>query len=352
MSNKIINNIINVGIAGFGMSGKIFQAPFLNADKRFEIKKVYERSSENSKEEYSYVEVVRSFEELLTEDIDLVIISTPNAQHVPMTRQALEAGKNVIVEKPVAATAAEAEELCNLAMEKKVLFSVYQNRRLDGDFLTVKQLIDEGRLGEVLDYEVHYDRFVKGGSSKKWKAEGGKGVGILYDLGVHIIDQAYILFGMPDEVYADFRKQRQESMGFDNFEVVLYYKDKKAILSAGEIVAKQGPHFMVNGRNGSFIKYNMDVQENALIAGKRPPLEDWGKDAEEHYGTLYFDQDDVIQELKVPTVIGNYGNYYDNIYNVMTNGAELSVKPEETVAVLKIIEAAQKSNAEKRRIQL
>lgn len=345
-------DIINVGIAGFGMSGKIFQAPFLYADSHFNIKKVYERTTERSKEEYPYVEVVRDFKELLTDDIDLVIISTPNNLHVPMAIQAMEAGKNVIVEKPVAATSREAQELCDLAKEKNVLFSVYHNRRLDGDFLTVKNIIEEGKLGEVLDYEVHYDRFVTGSSSKKWKADGGKGIGILYDLGVHIIDQAYVLFGMPDEVYADFRKQREESSEIDNFEVILYYKDKKAILSAGEVVAMPGPHFMVHGRKGSFIKYGMDVQEKALIAGKRPPIEDWGKDDPSMYGILTTHVAGQVEQKAIPTVTGNYGKYYDNIYKALTEKAPLLVKPSDTVAVLKIIEGAVESNQSKKRVNV
>jgi scyllo-inositol 2-dehydrogenase (NADP+) len=348
MSEKIIN----VGIAGFGMSGKIFQAPFLNADNRFAIKKVFERTSEKSKEEYPYVEIVRSFEELLTDDIDLVIISTPNSYHYSMAKQAMENGKNVVVEKPVAATVTEAKELCAIAKKNQVIFSVYQNRRFDGDFLTVKQLIEDDCLGEILDYEVHYDHYVKGSSSKKWKAKGGRGVNILYDLGVHIIDQAYTLFGIPKEVYADFRKLRPESNGIDNFEVILYYGDKKAILSAGEVVVKPGPHYMVNGRKGSFLKYGMDVQENALIDGMRPPMESWGKDAEKSYGSLYVEKEGLISEKKILTILGNYGNYYDNIYDVLTNNAELFVKPEESVEVLKIIEAAEISNSQKKRIQL
>lgn len=343
---------IKVGIAGFGMSGKIFQAPFLHADERFEIKKVFERTTESAKEEYPYVEIVRSFQELLTEDIDLVIISTPNAQHVPMAKEAIAAGKHVIVEKPIALTAVEAEELCELAKKKGVLLSVYQNRRFDGDFQTVKALIEAGKLGEVLDYEVHYDRYVKGKSSKVWKAKGGKGVGILYDLGVHVIDQAVYLFGIPKEVYADFRKQREESAGIDNFEVILYYNDKKVIISAGEVVAGPGPHFMVHGRDASYIKYGMDIQENALIVGERPGKVGWGVEPKESYGTLYTSENGVLTEAKVETKIGHYGNYYDNIYGVMTEGAELFVKPEEAVVVLKIIEAAEKSDEEKRRIAM
>ena len=244
---------IQVGLAGFGMSGQIFHAPFISADSRFTLKKVYERTSDKSKQAYPSVEIVRTFDELLTEDIDLVVVSTPNQYHVPMAAKAMKAGKSVVVEKPVAASSREAEELCQMAKEQGVLCSVYQNRRFDGDFLTVKKLIENGRLGEVVDYECHFDRFVTGQSTKQWKRDGGKGVHILYDLGIHLIDQAYALFGMPEEVYADMRRQRPESSGIDNFEVSLYYPNKKAILSAGELVVMPGPRFMVHGRKGSFL---------------------------------------------------------------------------------------------------
>lgn len=347
-----MERIIRTAIAGFGLSGKIFQAPFLNADPRFEFVRVYERRTNRAQEEYPNVETVRSFDELLTDDIDLVIISTPNDQHVPMAKKAMLAGKNVICEKPVAATSAEAMELVALARQQGVLFSVFQNRRLDSDFLTVKKLIEDGELGEVVDYEAHYDRFERGVNPKPWKAVGGEGVGPLYDLGVHIIDQAYTLFGLPKEVYADFRKQRPESAGFDNFEVILYYDRLRAILAAGELVTHQGPHFMVNGTRGTFIKYGEDVQEQALLAGKRPPQPDWDAEGPEAWGTLWYDEDGQIREKKIPTVLSGYGAYYDNIYRALTEGAPLLVPPAETADVLRIIEAAKESNAEKRRIAL
>ena len=343
---------IRTAIAGFGLSGKIFQAPFLHADPNFELRKVYERTTERSREEYPYVTVVRSFEELLTDDIDLVVISTPNDTHVPFAQLAMRAGKHVVVEKPVAATSTEAASLCRLSRQKGVTFTVFQNRRLDSDFLTVKSLIEGGALGEVLDYEAHYDRFERGVNPKPWKAQGGAGVGVLYDLGVHIIDQAYVLFGMPNEVYADFRRQRPESPGIDNFEVVLYYDNVKAILSAGEVVAKQGPHFMVSGRRGTFIKYGEDVQEAELLAGRRPPAPDWDAEGEECWGTLYYDDGAQILEKKIPTVVSSYARYYENLYEVITAGAPALVPPEQTADVLRIIEAAQMSNAKKRRIAL
>lgn len=347
-----MERIINVGIAGFGMSGQIFQAPFFHANPHFHIKKVYERSKELARAEYPYIQTVRSFEDLLTDDIDLVVISTPNAQHVPMARQAILAGKHVLVEKPVAATSREALELSELAKEKGVVLAVYQSRRLDGDFRTVQRLIGEGMLGDILDYTVHYDRYVTGRSKKPWKAAGGPTVNVLYDLGVHIIDQAYVLFGMPEEVYADFRKHRPESGEFDNFEVILYYGKRKVCLAAGEVVAMPGAHFRVNGEKGSFIKYGMDVQENALIAGKRPPMEHWGEDDPEMYGTLARVTESGIVQEKVPTVPGNYGLLHDNLYHAIVDGAPFMVNPEDTVAVLRIIEAALESGKTGARVKI
>lgn len=347
-----MDKIINVGIAGFGMSGQIFQAPFLDYDKHFVIKKVYERSTSISKEQYPYIEVVRSFEELFGEEIDIVVISTPNAQHFQMAKQALGAGKHVIVEKPVSATVEEAEELMALAKEKGVLFSVYQNRRFDGNFLTVKKIVEDGRLGKIVDYTVHFDTFATGISKKAWKAAGGKGVGKLYDLGVHLIDQVYSLFGMPLEVYADIRSEREESKADDNFQVLLYYADKKIDVCASELVLEKGPQVAVHGTKGSFVKYGMDPQERALICGEKPGSEGFGVDEEENWGVLHTKVDEVEKREKIPTETGFYGYFYDNIYQVLIEGAELIVKPEQSRDVLRIIEAAIQSKEEKRRITL
>lgn len=344
--------ILRVGIAGFGMSGQIFQAPFLHADPLFEIKKVYERTTRRAEAEYPYIQTVRSFEALLTEDIDLVVVSTPNELHYPMARQAILAGKHVLVEKPVADTSEEAQALCDLAREKGVVLAVYQNRRLDGDFLTLRQLIENGTLGEVHDYEAHFDRYVTGPNAKQWKNLGGMAASVLYDLGVHLVDQAYALFGKPDAVYADLRKQRPETSCCDDFEVVLYYGSRKATLRAGEVVAMPGPHYTVHGSKGSFIKYGMDVQESALVAGQRPPKSNWGVDDPAMYGTLAVAAADGIRLEKVPTVVSSYGNFHKNLYHAITQGAPLLVDPQETVEVLKILEAAIESHETGRKIIL
>lgn len=344
---------IRTAIAGFGLSGRIFHAPFLAADPRYTLARVYERASGHAREEYPDVEIVHTFEELLTDDIELVIVATPNQLHVPMARQALAAGKHVVVEKPLAASSQEALELARLAEEHHVLLTVYQNRRLDGGFLTLKKLIAEGRLGEVVDYECHFDRFIRGYRNKQWKREGGRGVDLLYDLGVHIIDQAVSLFGLPEEVYGDLRRQRPESPSVDRFTVTLHYPSMRAVLSAGELVAMPAPHFTVNGRKGSYIKYGLDVQEARLERGLRPLGDpNWGQDDPETYGTLYTVTETEITGEKIPTEIGHYGAYYDYLYRSIRQGKPLLVKPEEAVSVLRILEAAQVSNREKRRVPL
>ena len=346
---------IRVGIAGFGMSAHIFHAPFLSADPRYEIRKFFLRTGEASKAEYPDAQIVRSFDQLLTDDIDLVVLSVPNPLHFALARQALLAGKHVVVEKPITRAGAEAQTLCDLAKAQGKLLTVYQCRRLDGDFRTVQQVIASGKLGEVVDYEAHFDRFWWGKSNKAWKTSGAPGINILYDLGVHIIDQAYTLFGMPQAVYADFRRQRETTAApFDRFTVTLYYPTHNAVLSAGEIVALPGPRYAVHGRKGSFLKYGQDVQEAALIAGKRPKGDpDWGKDVPENYGTLkLMGEQGAFTVEQVPTVAGNYSLFYDNLYHAIAEGAELLVKPEQTVDVLRILEAALQSGEEQRRIEL
>ena len=346
---------IRVGIAGFGMSAQIFHAPFLAADERYKICKFFLRSGEASKTEYPNAAIVRTYEELLTDDIDLIVLSVPNPLHYEMARQALLSGKHVVVEKPITRTAEEARALCDLAKQQGKILSVYQCRRFDGDFQTVQQIVQSGKIGEVVDYTGHFDRYWWGTSNKAWKTSGAPGINILYDLGVHIIDQAYTLFGLPNAVYADFQRQRQQTNApFDQFTVTLYYDTHHATLSAGEIVALPGPRFMVHGRRGSFLKYGGDTQEAALIAGKRPAGDpDWGKDTPENYGTLkVMGEKGAFTVEQVPTIPGNYGLFYDNLYHAITEGTELAVKPEQTVDVLRIIEAALQSGEEKRRIEL
>jgi len=345
-----MNNIIRVGIAGFGMSARVFHAPYFDVDPRFRLVKVFERTTEKAKTIYPYVEVVHSYEELLTDDIDLVIICTPNDQHYAMSKQAILKGKNVIVEKPMTITYTEAIDLCKKAKEHKIMFSVYQNRRWDGDYLTVKKLIEEGTLGDVVDYESRFNRFVVGKSSKAWKAAGGEGINVLYDLGVHLIDQAVTLFGIPKAIYGDLRKERAVSGSIDTFQVILTYEALQVKVFSSETALGKFPNFVVWGTKGSFIKCGTDVQEQDLANGIKPNAQGFGMDLPENYGTLATYEDGKTSQKLIVTEMGQYQKFYDNIFDVLVNHSDLIVKPEQCAKVIRLLELATQSSYEKRQI--
>lgn len=339
-----MSKVINVAIAGFGMSAQVFHCPFLDLDPHFCLKKVYERSTDKAKQRYPYVEIVREFSQLLSDDIDLVIITTPNLTHYSLAKQAIIAGKHVIVEKPIAVTVAEAEELALLAKQHNVMLSVYQNRRWDNGALTVKHLVETQQLGTIVDYEIRFERYTKSKNTKQWKETGELGVGLVYDLGVHLIDHVVDLFGIPTALYADIRHQHPDVLGEDNFQIYFYYPDKKITMSATKYAREAAPHIILQGTLGSYIKQNVDNQEALLLAGIRPQG-DWNKEEEKNWGILHTEQDGVVTRKRFAGRLGNYQAYYDNIYATLTNNAPLAVTVEQAIDVLSLIEKVYQSAA-------
>jgi len=340
-----MRQIINTGIIGFGLSGRVFHAPFIHTHQGFNLIKVVERHKEDSKKVYPYVEVVRNYKDLLTDkDIDLVVVATENTLHFPMVRESLLAGKNVVVEKPFTPVSSEADELIELSEQTGKKIFVYQNRRWDGDFLTIKRVIKEGLLGEVQEYEAHFDRYKPQLMPGKWRDEKKPGGGILYDLGSHLIDQALQLFGKPESLIADIYAQRPGSKVDDYFRMELFYPSTKVILTAGMMVKEPGPRFIIHGTNGSFIKYGIDPQEEALTNGRMPEGEKWGVEVEKNWGFLTTESDDEQVDGRIVTEPGNYMKFYDNVYDVIVNNAEQAVKPGEARDVIRIIETAFESN--------
>lgn len=343
---------LGVGIAGYGYSAKTFHIPFLLNSDKFVIKKIYTRNETFYFNKEQDIVFVYDYAELMTEDIDIVIICTPNPEHFWMAKEAILSHKNVIVEKPITITSNEAMQLKILAQEHGVIVSSFQNRRLDGGFLTAKKIIEDDILGEIKEYESHFDRFVIGKNKKNWKNHKQDGVNILYDLGVHLLDQVYYLFGMPNEIYADFLKQRIDTPDFDRFNVSLYYEDFVARVQASEIVPEQAPCIIIRGEKGSFIKYGMDVQESELREGKIPINDEWGLDKRKNFGNIYFKTGEHTIQKPIETIRGDYGFFYENFYDVIINGAKPLVDMNQSIDVLKLIEAAMASNNEKRRIRL
>lgn len=340
-----MSKTIKVGLVGFGMSGQLFHAPFIDVNKNFELKKVVERHNQDSKEYYPDVEIVKSFDELLLDnEIQLIVITTPNIFHYEQTKKALLAGKYVVIEKPFTPTAKEAQELIDLSVKQKRQIFVFQNRRWDGDFLTIKKMLQANLFGKLLEYEAHFDRYTPKLNKNPWREADDPAGGNLYDLGTHLIDQAVCLFGLPKSVWADIRTQREGSKVDDAFEIILNYSELKVTLKAGMMVREEGPRFILNGSKGSFVKYGIDPQEEDLENGFSPDNTGWGEDFHDQYGFLNTEIDGLIFKGNIQTLPGSYQKFYENVFDVLDKKIEAIIKPEEARDVIRIIELAFKCN--------
>ena len=328
---------IKTALASFGMSGRVFHGPFLKAYDEYDVVKIFERSKEESKTMFPDAEIVRPFDSILNDPkIELVIINTPNYLHYEMTKQVLLAEKHVVVEKPFTTTVKEGEELIQLAEQKQLSLAVYHNRRWDSDFITIKKLIENGELGHVSHYEAHFDRHRPEIGPKKWKETQFDGAGIVYDLGSHLIDQALVLFGLPDEIDADIQIQRKNGTVPDYFKINLRYQDLEVILTAGMLVKNPGPKYIIKGEKGNFIKYGQDTQEQALINGASPLDPHLGEEPQELWGKL--------NGTSIPSVKGDYGFFYRRLYESIRENKKAPVLPTEALNVIKLIETAIKQS--------
>lgn len=344
---------INTALLSYGMSGKVFHAPFIALHPGFELLGSWERSKKLIQEDYPTVKSYETLESVLEDEtVDLVIVNTPNSTHFEYTKKVLLAGKNALVEKAFTTTVAEAQELNALAKEKGLKLTVFQNRRWDSDFKTVKKIFDEGILGEIVEAEFHFDRYNPILSPKVHKETANSGSGVLKDLGPHIIDQALSLFGLPTAVFADIRITRQHSIVDDYLDILLYYSDFRVRLKAGFFVREPNPSYVIHGKKGSFLKSRGDVQEDELKLGKKPNLTDWGTEQAGNEGLLHTEIDGKIIKEKVPTLQGNYYDFFDGLYQAIANDEQEPVTAQDGVHTLQIIEAAIQSSAEGRVINL
>ncbi len=344
---------IKTAILSFGMSGKVFHAPFINIHKGFQLIGAWERSKKSIQEIYPETISYPTLESILTaEAIDLVVVNTPNYTHYDYAKAALLAGKHVIVEKAFTTTVPEAIELKLLAEKAGKKISIFQSRRWDSDFKTVRKIMHSGVLGDIVEAEFRFDRFRPALSPKQHKENALPGSGLLNDLGPHLIDQALCLFGMPAALFADIRITRPHSMVDDWFEIELRYANSRVRLKAGFYVREPLPAFLLHGTKGSFIKNRGDVQETDLLAGKQPNTLDWGTEPEIENGWLFTDKDGIISKEKIKTEQGNYYYYYDDVYKAIKNHTAMPVTCDEGINVMKVIEAAVESNKEKKVIEI
>ncbi|KAL0483408.1 hypothetical protein AKO1_014594 [Acrasis kona] len=328
---------INTALVGFGFSGQTFHGPFLSALEQFEVVSVLSSQPDKVKQKFPNATVSSSLEEVLATDVELVVITTPNTLHFEQAKKCIEAGKHIIVEKPFMITSKEAQEIADLAEKKGVLLSVYHNRRYSDDLLTLKSLIRDGKMGELISFEGHFDRF-RPEVRDRWRERDLPGSGMLYDLGSHLVDQAVQLFGRPDKVYCDSIKQRNGAQSDDYFHMVLYFGNKRAILHSSVLVPKAPSMITAHGTGGSFYAFNIDPQEAQLIAGVIPTDDSFGTRTDKGE---YTDKDGVTTPLSYEK--GAMVNYFKEFANAVRNGGQVPVTPKDAVTVIKIIETAAES---------
>jgi scyllo-inositol 2-dehydrogenase (NADP+) len=352
LNTKLKMQKIKTALLSYGMSGKVFHAPFLEFHPGFELTGSWERSKKLIQLDYPELKRYATLEALLEEDVDLVVVNTPVGTHFEYAKKVLLAGKHAIVEKAFTTTVAEAQELVALAKEKGLKLSVFQNRRWDSDFKTVQQVISDGVLGDIVEAEFHFDRYNPNLSPKQHKETVNAGAGILKDLGPHLIDQAICLFGFPHAVFADMRTTREHSLVDDWIDIVLYYDTFSVRLKASFFVREAIPAYQVHGKKGSFLKPRGDVQEADLKLGRKPNLESWGKEPIEQEGMLHTDSNGVVMHGKIPSLQGNYYAFFDGVYNSIVNNTIEPVPAQDGIRVMQIIEAVIQSKELKRVIDL
>jgi predicted dehydrogenase len=261
-----------------------------------------------------------------------------------MAKQALEAGKHVVVEKPFVKKSEDAVVLMDIARRHKVLLTVYQNRRLDGGFLTLRKILEDNLLGRVVEYESHYDRYRNFIQEGSWKEDGDERTGVLFNLGSHIVDQALVLFGKPRAVSADLSVLRTGGRTTDQFNIRLHFENFVAILRCSYLVRELGPQYTIHGTEGSFIKMGTDPQEEMLKINRLPDEPGWGKEPPSDWGKLNTSINGVHFEGKIETIPGNYALFYTNLYHAIRGGEPLMVRPEEALMTIRILEACLESN--------
>ncbi len=340
--------MIRTGLIGYGLAGRAFHAPLIDAADGLMLCAIGSSRADEIARDWPAVQVADAEAIIADPAIDLVVIATPNTTHATLACAAITAGKHVVIDKPLAIDAAEGAVIAALAADRGRVLSVFHNRRWDGDFLTVRALLERETLGAVRLYEARWDRF-RPAIKRGWREEAGPGSGLLADLGPHLVDQALTLFGAPRAITADLLAQRDDAQVDDYFELTLDYGPMRAILSASTLVAAPRPRFALHGTGGSFVKYGLDPQEDWMRGGRRPADPGFGEDAPALFGTL---TDAAGAATRVPTERGDYRAFYAGVARAIAEGASSPVAPDDAIDGLRLIELARRSAAEGRRIAI
>ena len=321
---------LNIAIIGFGLSGQTFHAPFLDKLDRYNLHTIVSSKRDLIRSRYPNVVIKESFESvILNKDIDVVVITTPNHLHYDQVLTSLNANKHVVVEKPFVEDTVKGQHLCELADKKNLTLSVFHNRRYDDDFLTIKNIISNKTLGDIVYFESNFDRFRPIITDKNWRERKGTVAGgVLFDLGSHLIDQVYCLFGSPDSYTIDKAYQRENSDQDDYFNVTFKYNQMRAVMGSSSIAAINKPRFLVHGTLGSLISYGLDEQEGHIRSGHS--LSSYSSDR-----TLEIKLDDKVQKVQMEK--SNYSNYYEDLFEAIVNNGKNPVSAQDSLFNIKII---------------
>jgi scyllo-inositol 2-dehydrogenase (NADP+) len=349
---------IGVAVIGFGLAGQVFHAPFVSAVPGLRLEAIVQRKGDQAAKAYPSARILRTVDEALRDSaIQMVVVGTPNETHFALAKMALQAGKHVVIDKPFAATSEEALELKELAKIQGVVLAPFHNRRWDGDFRTVEQLIAEEAVGRLVTYESHFDRFRPLPRENTWKEGANAANGLLMDLGPHLVDQALALFGPPEGITASVRRDRDLTEIEDAFDITLEYPRLRAHCRSSMLAADAAPRFLLHGTRGSYKKYGLDPQEPALVGGSKVPRMgegEWLAEPESQWGTLTVAPVPAdpanLKQTRVPTELGDYRLYYANVRDAINGTARLAVSPEDGYRTIRLLEMARQSTAERRTI--
>ena len=333
-------NPIKTALLAYGMSGKIFHAPFLATNEGFELYAVLERNNQKAKNDYPEVKSYASLEELLADEtIELVVVNTPNNTHFELAKRCLLAKKHVLLEKPATATLEEFLELIDLAKSVDKQLLVYQNRRWSSDICATKDIIKSGKLGNIVEVYLRFDRFRPSIGVKAFKEQELPASGILYDLGSHLIDQAISIFGTPESHYIKKGMYREGTLVDDYAFVQLSFANQvNAFITVSLHVLDIQPGIVIHGTKGSFVKDFCDEQENQLIAGMAPNHPDFGLELKNKEGKLtYVDKKDTVITEIIASKKGNFNQLFDEVYDCIRNNKQFSVKNEEIISQIRIL---------------
>jgi predicted dehydrogenase len=343
--------VIRVGIVGFGMAARVFHAPLISSVEGLRLAAVVERHSDEASARYPEIVTYRSLEEMLGDSsLDLIVVATPSGTHFDVARQVIAAGKNLVVDKPLAARAAEIAELIRLAAERGVMLVPFHNRRWDGDFLTVQKLLSENAIGRLVSVESRMDRWNPGATRRPWKNDPEQGGGVLLDLGTHLVYLALALFGKPQGVSAEVDRERDGEGANDAFTIRLRYEECRVTLGANMLSAVAPPRWVLRGTQGCFRKSGVDPQEAALNKITRIDSPEWGKQPREQWGSLSIQAETAMVARPVETLAGDYRRFYEGVRDVLLGRGAAPVHAVEAWRAAQVLEWAVKSAEERREI--